>query len=93
MKNDIAWTDKNLFQSMIGAMDFGLSIHDKDYNILYQNDILKDKFGGRGKKCYRVYEGKKNICEGCPVEKAFRDGKSHSAGRIVTMPSGVIIFS
>ena len=80
--------EKNKLQAIIEAMDCGLSIMDKDYNIVYQNKLVNNLFGRVGDKCYRVYEGNERICDGCPVEKAFGDGRSHSSVRTVTMPSG-----
>jgi len=86
-------TEKNKMQSVIDAMADGLHIHDKDYNIIYQNEHTRALCGDRlGEKCYRVYEGKNNVCDGCPVEKAFRDGKSHTSERKVILPSGEIGF-
>jgi len=86
-------TEKNKLQSVIGALEDGLTIQDKDFNIIYQNEPLKIIFGdGLGKKCYRVYEGREQLCDGCPAEKAFRDGKSHSSERRVITPSGEITF-
>jgi PAS domain S-box-containing protein len=85
--------EKNKLQSVIDAMEDGLTIQDKDYNIIYQNELVKTIFGYRlGEKCYRVYEGRDKICDGCPVEKAFRDGKSHTSERRVVMPSGEVTF-
>lgn len=83
--------EKNKLQSVVDAMEYGLTIQDMDYNIIYQNELLTKIFGHRlGEKCYQVYEGKEKICDGCPVEKAFRDGKSHTSERKVVMPSGEI---
>ncbi len=85
--------EKNKLQSLIGAMEDGLTIQDKDYNIIYQNEPLKRIFGDHpGEKCYRVYEGREEVCEGCPAEKAFRDGKSHASERRVVSPSGEVTF-
>ena len=84
---------KNMFESMIGAMDSGMTIRDLDYNITYQNNVMIDLFGnGFGEKCYRVFEGNDNICENCPVDAAFKDGKSHVSTRRVKMPTGEITF-
>jgi PAS domain S-box-containing protein len=81
--------EKNKLQSVINAMEDGLTIQDKDYNIIYQNETLKKIFGNRlGEKCYRVYAHKEKVCDGCLVRKAFRDGKSHTSEKKVTMPSG-----
>ncbi len=85
--------EKNKLQSVIGAMDDGLTIQDKDYNIIYQNEPLRENYGDRlGEKCYRVYEGKDKPCNGCPVKKAFEDGKSHTSVRRAAMPSGEVVF-
>jgi len=85
--------EKNKLQSVIDAMEDGLTIQDKDYNIIYQSEMLRKIFGERlGEKCYRVYEGKEKQCDGCPVKKAFRDGKSHTSERRVVLPSGKVTF-
>lgn len=85
--------EKNKLQSMIDAMEYGLTIQDLDYNIIYQNEVLRNVFGDRlGEKCYQVYEGKDKICDGCPVEMAYKDGKSHTSERRIKMPSGEIAF-
>ena len=87
------FSEKNKLQSIIDAMVSGLSIQDLSYNIIYQNEILKNIFGDRaGEKCYLVYEGNDKVCDGCPVEMAYKEGKSHTAVRSVRMPSGEIAF-
>jgi len=85
--------EKNKLHSVIDAIEYGLSIQDTDYNIIYQNEPLRIIFGDHvGEKCYRVYEGEEKICDGCPVEKAFRDGKPHTSERRVIIPSGEVTF-
>ncbi len=86
-------TEKNKLQSLIEAMEDGLTIQDAGYNIIFQNELVRTLFGDRlGEKCYRVYEGREKLCDGCPVEKAFKDGKSHSSERRVVLPSGEVTF-
>jgi signal transduction histidine kinase len=86
-------TEKNKLQSVIDAMADGLVIADKDYNIIYQNEPTRIIYGDQtGGKCYRVYEGRDNVCDGCPVEKALMDGKSHTSERKVIAPSGETFF-
>ncbi len=81
--------EKNKLQSVIDALEYGLTIQDRDYNILYKNELLKTESGDRlGEKCYRAYEGRDKPCDDCPVEKAFRDGKSHTSERKIVSPSG-----
>jgi two-component system NtrC family sensor kinase len=85
--------EKNKLQSVIGAMEDSLNIMDKDYNIIYQNDMPKRLFGDRvGEKCYRVYTGNKEVCDGCPVAKSLKDGKSHTSERKILAPSGEVTF-
>ena len=85
--------EKNKLQSLIDAMEDHLTIRDKDYNLIYQGEPSKKIFGDHvGEKCYRAYEGRESICEDCPVEKAFIDGKSHTAERKTITPPGDVIF-
>ena len=91
--NEHLQSQKNMFQSILGAMTSALTIRDLDYNVIYQNDVVTDVFGNCiGEKCYRTFEGNDKICDGCPVELAFKDGKSHISARRVEMPSGEIAF-
>jgi PAS domain S-box-containing protein len=85
--------EKNKLQSIIDAMASGLTIQDLDYNIIYQNELLKKTFGERlGEKCYRVYENRDSVCEGCPVGMVYKDGKAHTVKRRVILPSGETTF-
>jgi len=84
--------EKNKLQSLLDAMEDGLTIQDRDYNIIYEGRLQRTIFGDHvGEKCYRVYEGREKMCEGCPVEKAFKDGKSHTSERR-TVISGEVAF-
>ncbi len=86
-------TEKNKLQSLVDALEYGLTIQDKDYNIIYQNTLVRGIFGDHlGEKCYRVYEGRDKLCDRCPVKKAFEDGKSHTSERRVVVPSGEVTF-
>jgi PAS domain S-box-containing protein len=85
--------EKNKLQSVVSAMEDGLTVHDRGFNILYQNQPLMENYGDRlGEKCYRVYEGRDSVCKGCPVQKAFNDGKTHTTERRVILPSGEVAF-
>jgi PAS domain S-box-containing protein len=86
--------EKNKLQSLIGAIEDNINIQDRDYNIIFQNKPSKISSGGdhMGEKCYRVFEGAEKVCKGCPVEKAFKDGKSHTSERQRVLPSGELSF-
>jgi nitrogen fixation negative regulator NifL len=87
-------SEKNKLQSLIDSMEDGLTIQDKDYNIIFQNGPTRIASGGDhvGEKCYRAYVGQEKVCNGCPVEKAFKDGKSHTVERRRVVPSGEVTF-
>ncbi len=81
--------EKNKFQYIIDYVECGITIRDLDYNLTYHNHVVTNIFGNSiGKKCYRLFEGRDAICEECPVEKAFKDGKSHSLIKETILPSG-----
>jgi len=86
--------EHNMLLSLMDAMDYTVTIQDPEYNIIYQNEASRIASGGDhlGEKCYRAYEGREKMCDGCPVEKAFKDGKSHTSERMVVTPSGEVTF-
>ncbi len=85
--------DLKLVEAVVGAIDCGLTVRDRDYTLTYMNRVVRDIYGDRrGEKCYRVFEGRDSVCEGCPVEFAYRDGKSHTSLREVISPSGQVEY-
>jgi PAS domain S-box-containing protein len=85
--------EKNKLSSIIYALEDFLTIMDTDYNLIFQNELSKQLFGNRiGEKCYLVFENQGNVCEGCPVEKAFRYSNSHTAERRAITLAGEVIF-
>ena len=85
--------EKNKLQSLIDAMEDTITIQDTEYNIIYQNEPSRIASGGDhlGEKCYRAYESRETVCDRCPVEEAFKDGKSHTTERR-TVISGEVAF-
>ncbi|MCB2182701.1 MAG: PAS domain S-box protein [Desulfobulbaceae bacterium] len=70
--------EKNKLEAVMSALGDGLTMQDKSFRILYQNKIHKDKQGDhRGELCFRAYQGKDHICEGCLLELCFKDGQVH----------------
>ena len=86
--------ERNKLQSIIDAMQDDLTIQDRHYNIIFQNELARISSGGDhvGEKCYWVYEGNETICKDCPVEKSFEDGKPHISERQRVLPSGELSF-
>jgi two-component system NtrC family sensor kinase len=85
--------EKNKLQSVIDSMTDNLTILNRDFDIIFQNERSKVSSGDHvGEKCYRVYERREKICDGCPVKIAFRDGKSHTSERKRLEPSGEVTY-
>ncbi len=81
-----AQSEKNKSEAIIAAMGDGIIIQDTNYIITYQNKIQTEIYGEHsGEHCYKVYENRDTICEDCPVEKTFLDGKIHRTERCVPM--------
>ncbi len=65
-------------QAIIDSMGDGVSIQDRDFRIIYQNQVTKGMFGGHvGEYCYKTYKGRDSLCEGCPFTMVFEDGRIH----------------
>lgn len=85
--------EKNKSEAILAAMGDGVSIQDLNYRILYQNDVHKRFVGSHaGEYCFRAYEAKEAVCEGCPVALTFSDGMVHLVLRTVHMPGGIRYF-
>jgi diguanylate cyclase (GGDEF)-like protein/PAS domain S-box-containing protein len=71
------------------AMGDGLRIQDRNMRIVYQNKFMLDNFGSHvGDQCYRIYEKRDKICDGCPIVEAYRTGKVTRALRVGTDNEG-----
>lgn len=81
-------SEKNILKSLVDSLEYALTIQDRDYNIIFQNELIKKVYGSSGGKCYRTYEFRESICEGCPVKMSFADGMPHTTERPVVFPSG-----
>ncbi|MEI8345494.1 MAG: PAS domain-containing protein, partial [Candidatus Omnitrophota bacterium] len=76
--------EKAKTEAILAAIGEAISIQDRQFNILFQNEI-HEKLMGRhlGELCYRAYEGKDRICDDCPVVRAFEDNAVHRCERAV----------
>jgi PAS domain S-box-containing protein len=67
--------------AMLQSIGDHISIMDTDLNIVWANDVAKEKFGNDiiGKKCYQAYHNRSKPCEPSPCisKQAFADGKIH----------------
>jgi len=84
-------SEKVNFQTIMDALEDGVTTIDCNYNILFHNRYLKEKFGTRV-KCYQTYEGKEEVCENCPVKMTIADGKPHTSLRRIFALNGEELF-
>jgi PAS domain S-box-containing protein len=86
--------EHNKLPSLMDAMGCIITLQDTEYNIIYHNKQTRISSGGDhvGEKCYRAYEGRERVCDECPVEESFKDGKSHILEKKGVLPSGELSF-
>ena len=78
-----------LHDQVVSHLPDGVTIQDRDFNIIYQNDAIKHAFGDCvGAKCYAVYERREQVCEACGVRKAFETGKPNIVHRTALTADG-----
>jgi hypothetical protein len=84
---------EKLLNNVMISMGDGLSIQDLDMRIVFQNKFMVDNFGDHlGEYCYKVYEKRDQICVGCPIQEAYKDGKTHKALRVGQTEKGPFRF-
>jgi PAS domain S-box-containing protein len=78
----LAEDEKSKSESIIASITEGLTIIDRDFKVVYQNEISKTFVGNCvDKYCYRAAHNRDSVCEQCPVLKCFEDGKMHKSER------------
>lgn len=69
-------------EGVISAIGDGISIVDRTYRILYENQVHKDMLGTHvGNHCYEAYQRSEGVCGGCPIALTFKDGNVHTVER------------
>jgi PAS domain S-box-containing protein len=70
--------ERNKLEAVLAAFGDGLTVQDRQFNILYQNEAHKTKQGDHvGELCYHAYHGRDQVCPGCLLVRCFADGKIH----------------
>jgi len=84
----------DVLDSILASIGDGMSIHDLNMRIVYQNKAMVDSFGSHiGEFCYKVYEKREGVCEACPMVEAYRTGKVTKALRTgITRDGGQFRF-
>jgi PAS domain S-box-containing protein len=66
------------YQNLFELVPCLITIQDPDYQLVSYNKEFEETFNPTpGDFCFRVYKKRDEKCEICPVEKTFKDGRSH----------------
>jgi PAS domain S-box-containing protein len=85
--------EKSRTGAIIAAIGDGISIQDTNYKILYQNEIYKDMVSDHiGEYCYKAYQKRDDVCEGCHLALSFEDGKIHKGELIRVTDEGAVHY-
>ena len=81
---------EKLFETVMNAIGDLVSIQDLNMRIAYQNKALKEVMGDHyGEHCYKIYERRDYICEGCPMQQSFKTGQIAKTLRTEITKEGV----
>ncbi len=77
------------YREILDVMTDGITVQDLDFNVIYQNRMMREAFGIRlGEKCYAAYERRDKVCEACGIQKAFQTGQANVVLRTGVLVSG-----
>lgn len=69
----------SLLLSVFNSIQDGVSVHDKEFNILLVNKAMNRIYSHHvpleGKKCYEVFHNRTEHCEVCPAVESLKSGK------------------
>ncbi|MFA6899525.1 MAG: PAS domain S-box protein [Desulfurivibrionaceae bacterium] len=70
--------EKNTLEAVFSAMSDGLSVHDCNFKILFQNAVLTKRYGNcTGQLCHTAYHRRATPCENCGLLGCIKDGATH----------------
>ncbi|MGW8301249.1 MAG: PAS domain S-box protein [Desulfobacterales bacterium] len=69
---------RNEYQNLFERVPCIITVQDRNYKLIRYNKEFYEKFKPKpGDYCYAAYKGRTEKCVVCPVEKTFKDGRSH----------------
>jgi len=81
IKNELKDSGR-LLQNVFDAITDGISILDKELNIVKTNQFMKDMYSNSmpliGKKCFQAYQKRESPCPWCPSLLSMKSGVSQS---------------
>ena len=69
----------NKLEAILNSISDGLTILDRNLNIVFVNNVQKTMFPEIsliGKKCYKTFYRKNNICSNCPALRTQETGET-----------------
>ena len=76
--------ERDKIQGMFAATKQGLHIVNANYEIEFQNDVLKNIFGDQiGAKCYKVYKQRDEPCSNCRMHNVIKNNQIEHADDII----------
>jgi PAS domain S-box-containing protein len=78
-------------EAILRAIGEGVCIQDTSFKVLYQNPAHKKLLGDHsGEYCYKAFQNKEQVCEGCHLAMTFKDGKVHTLERTLRTEKGTL---
>ncbi len=69
---------EQFLETVFNSIQDGISVLDKDLNILRTNQVMKNWYAHslplEGRKCYEMYHQRSECCEKCPVSRSLKTG-------------------
>ncbi len=85
--------EKAKTEAIIATLGDGISIQDIHYKVLFQNERHKQLVGDHaGEYCYKGYQKKDRVCEGCHLSLSFKDGQIHRKEQFRITDNGKIHY-
>ena len=85
--------EKEKTETIIAAIGDAISIQNREFKIIFQNEVHKKLRGVHlGEYCYKAYEYKDSVCDGCPVALSFKNGAINKAEKTVAFENGTRYF-
>lgn len=81
--------EKNKIEAIVAGIGDGISIQDTNYRVIFQNRIQRELMGEAvGQYCYQAYEGRDQVCPGCPVAVSLQEGTIQTVERCPELKKG-----
>ena len=82
-----------LLKSVLDTVDDGVTIIDKNLNVIFHNEAIRKNFGDiKGRLCYEAFRGRVEPCVDCLILKVLKDGKQRKVLSDTVGPNGQVMW-